>query len=85
MPSNKHDRGQYVAFFALMQMYGAALIIDVAFENEEDREAELGLRKTSGSIGKRRRKLITAGSREPSDPHPIPIRLSSRTVLNQVS
>ncbi len=39
----------------------------------------------AGRIGKRRQKLIAAGSSEPSDPHPIPIRLSSRAVLNQVS
>ena len=43
------------------------------------------LHGSPGGIGRRWCRLIVAGSREPSDPHPIPIRLSSRTVLNQVS
>ena len=73
------------ALWSFLHIFGSAPDLDVAFENEEGREAARNFMDLLGAFGRRGSRLITAGSREPAGQFPLTIRVSSRPVLNQVS
>jgi hypothetical protein len=58
----EEDRGKRFALWSFPHMFESAPDLDLAFENEEDREAALGLRGYPGGIARRWGSLITAGS-----------------------
>ena len=68
----EEDRGKRFALWSFLHMLGSAPDLDVAFENEEDREAALRLHGSPGGIGRQWGRLIAAGSwhLQARTPHP---------------